>query len=259
LDDNLFKQYFSLNSVPNWLCPTCLRGTLRVNKEDFKKEYNGATQASKDDPSFDYDWVRYVFHGLLRCNSCGEKVVFCGIGEVEQDYDDSERGWNYFDYFTPKYFYPTVRLIVIENIEAVPEQALSSVDKACELFWTDLDSCANRIRTAIEYILDNLQVPRKKGVTLHARIEKLDSFKYADVKTILEAVKWIGNAGTHELGGLHRDSVVDGFRMLEHCLSTLYPKPPVDAKPILALAKAINSARGPVRLYKVKPDGQSSG
>ena len=258
MDDSLFKQNFSLNNVPHWPCVICARGILRVKAEDFRAEYNRETQAHKDDPSFDYDWVRYIFHGLLRCNLCEEKVVFCGTGAVEQDYDDSERGWSYYDYFEPKYFHPTVRIIVIENNEAVPEQVLSSVDKACELFWTDLDSCANRIRTAVEYILDDLKIPRKKHLSLHARIEMLDSSKYADAKTILEAVKWIGNTGTHELGGLHRESVIEGFRMLEHCLSILYPKPTVDATPILTLAKAINNAKGPSGAYEVKRKWQSS-
>lgn len=108
---------------------------------------------------------------------------------------------------------------------------------------------ANRIRTAVEYILDDLKIPRKiprprKRLNLHERIGLLTDPKLEDVKTVLEAVKWIGNTGAHEQGGLGREQVIEGFRMLEHSLSTLYPKPVSNPAAILAVAKAVNTARG---------------
>ncbi|MEB0138685.1 MULTISPECIES: DUF4145 domain-containing protein [unclassified Undibacterium] len=255
MDENLFAQHFFLDNVPHWPCPFCAKGILRLKEEDFQKEDNGETETSRSSSQFDFDWVQYVFHGLLSCNLCNEKVVFCGTGSIERDYDDTDHGSSYCDYFEPKYFHPTVRIIVIESEIAVPRQVLSSVKKACELFWVDLDSCANRIRTAVEYILDGLLIERYRNLTiripLHTRIDMLDATKYTDLKTVFEAVKWIGNVGTHELGGLQRESVIDGFRMLEHCLSVLYPKTPVDTAQIITLAENINKAKGQ-SLYKRK-------
>jgi hypothetical protein len=248
LDDSLFNEYFSPGDIPHWPCPTCAKGTLRLDKTDFHEAYDAATQETKDEDFFEAEWTRFVFHGLLRCGNCPEKVAFCGNGKIEEEYDvSSDRGWKYFRRFSPKYFSPSFRLIELENLEVIPENVLISLNNACELYWGDLDACANRIRTTVEYILDDLKVSRGNLDSLHSRIKKLDSLKFPEVKTILEAVKWIGNAGSHELGKLERKSVLDGFRMLEHCLAVLYPKPPVDSAPILALAKAINIAKGPAR------------
>jgi hypothetical protein len=245
MTDNLFAKNFSLDRVPHWPCPTCSKGTLRLKKEDFRAEYDGETAAYASDPMFDYEWVRFVFHGLLRCNLCLEKVAICGSGEKEQQYDNYEEEWRYHDSFQPTFFHPTVRLIFIANREAVPSDVLSALDKACALFWADYDSCANRIRTTVEYILDDLRVPRKH-LTLHARIALLDSATQGDIKTILEAVKWIGNAGTHKSGELSREAVIEGFMMLEHCLSVLYPKLPFNTIGLLTRAREINEAKGPV-------------
>lgn len=268
MDDSLFKSSFRATEVPHWPCPACDRGILRLKNEDFFSEYDAATDALKNDPQFDHEWVTYVFHGFLRCNLCLAKVAFSGDGFVEQDYDDSsERGWSYFNYFRPKYFHPPLLLIQVENKGLVPQSVMEPLQKACELFWADLDSCSNRIRTAVEYILDDLKVPRrqqrpKRRLNLHERINLLQQPHLADVKTILEAVKWIGNSGTHELGKLGRQQVVEGFRMLEHCLSTLYPKPPASAASILAVARAVNDAKGSLtsgeirRLRAIADSGQ---
>lgn len=257
MDETIFRATFHVDHVPHWPCPACDRGILRLEKKDFFSEYDAETAASKDDPHFDYDWVRYVFHGFLRCNLCLAKVAFSGSGAVEQDYDDSERGWSYFDYYKPKFFYPPLLLIQVDNKELIPGSVMSSLQKACELFWADLDSCSNRIRTAVEYILDDLKIPRKqprpkRRLNLHERINLLNHPDLEDVRTILEAVKWIGNAGSHELGALDRQQVIEGFRMLEHCLSTLYPKPALNTASILAVAKAVNNAKGKLTSHEIR-------
>jgi hypothetical protein len=257
MDDSLFRSSFVVSNVPHWPCPVCERGILRLKKEDFFSEYDASTEASKKDPNFDYDWVTYVFHGFLRCNLCLAKVAFCGNGSVEQDYDDSDRGWSYFDFYRPKFFHPSLMLIQVDNKELVPAPVMEALRKACELFWADLDSCSNRIRTAVEYILDDLAIPRrqprpKRRLNLHERINLLQQPNLADVKTILEAVKWIGNAGTHESGTLDRQQVIEGFRMLEHCLSTLYPKPATSAAGILAVARAVNDAKGSLTSSEIR-------
>jgi hypothetical protein len=266
MDESLFEKSFTIGNVPHWNCPTCRKGILRLNKADFFAEYDADTEVGRHHPSFDYEYTTYVFHAFLRCNLCPEKVAFGGKGYVTQDYDeDSPRGWSYFEYYSPRFFCPPLLLIDLSNEELVPSDVLTAVFKACELFWTDLDTSANRIRTAVEYILDHLKIPREwldgkrtRSYSLHARINLLNDPALADVKTILEAVKWIGNAGTHE-SDLERQQVIEGFRMLEHCLSVLFPRPPSNPAAILAVAKAVNDAKGGLSKHAIRAlrDGAS--
>ena len=75
--------------------------------------------------------------------------------------------------------------------------------------------------------------------------ERLQIFAktHPDVVNALEAVKWIGNAGTHETG-LTLADVVTGAAFLELALRRLYD---TSESQLLAAAKDINRRQGPSR------------
>jgi hypothetical protein len=82
------------------------------------------------------------------------------------------------------------------------------------LYWADVGACANRIRVAVEKLLDlrNIQrtVEGKNGqsstLTTHKRIQKLTEID-ADASKLLLAIKWVGNTESHD--GLDEIELID--------------------------------------------------
>jgi hypothetical protein len=192
-----------------------------------------------------------VFTGVLNCNVCTETVIFSGDGGVEEDHElhGPDR---FYHYFTPRYFYPPLPIIQIPASEKVPEEVTRLLINSFELFWCDPDACANRIRATLEILLDDMLIVRKKNpqagkeLSLHDRIELIDSTEHPDLSAMMLAVKWLGNAGAHELQGINRGQVLDGYELLEYCLTQLYPTFVDNAPRLRILANAINDKKRPV-------------
>ena len=55
------------------------------------------------------------------------------------------------------------------------------------------------------------------------------------------AIRWLGNDGTHSGYQVRKSDVVDGYRIFEHILEELYP---VKKASIEALVARINEAKG---------------
>ncbi len=108
---------------------------------------------------------------------------------------------------------------------------------AFSLYWIDLAACLNRIRNALELVLDDLKVPKstldkvkkkRNRLNLHHRIEKLksDRPKLKDICDWMMAVKHLGNAGSHPGVPVFADDVFDGFDILERVLKDMYSEHP---------------------------------
>ncbi|MFE5258113.1 DUF4145 domain-containing protein [Streptomyces coelicoflavus] len=145
--------------------------------------------------------------------------------------------------------------------DSCPAPVKDRVQDAARVIWADAGSAANRLRSAIEELLTAQKIPRTKLVTrrgpaqvkrrlrlsTQARIEILRS-KESEAADLLEAVKWIGNSGSHE-GSVTVEDVLNGVVLLEHALHTLYDR---RAKDLAKIAKQINNRKGPVRDPKEK-------
>ena len=69
-----------------------------------------------------------------------------------------------------------------------------------------------------------------------------------DNRKIIEpanAIRWLGNDGTHSGYHIRRSDVIDGYNIFEHILVELYPEQKAS---IEALVERINSAKGIGRL-----------
>lgn len=124
---------------------------------------------------------------------------------MKVDTDVDERGhWygQYETFYELKYCEPALRLL------AVPAGTP-------ELIWLNPSSAANRLRAAIDQLLTDLGVS-KSGST-HKRIERLAAPR-PEVATVLEAVKWIGNDGSH-MAALPLKDVLEGVALLERALT----------------------------------------
>jgi len=81
---------------------------------------------------------------------------------------------------------------------------------------------------------------KRRIINLHQRIDLLPA-KYDELKDMLMAVKWLGNAGSHQGGELTTDDVMDAYEIIEHVLSEVYEE---KTKKLKAIAKKVNKAKG---------------
>ena len=200
-----------------------------------------------DDPRFSG-----VFTAILSCNNqkCREHVIMSGfVRETEEPYEDPEHGWvtSIVRELRPSMFVPPLRFMEIPA--QTPKNVEQAVWSAFKVIWSDPPSCANKVRVAVELLMDHFKVkkfPRsgpRRAIPLHQRIDSDFRAKKPEVADHLLACKWIGNEGSHALSCVSFKQALDGLEMLEHVLSVLFEK---DAQRLVLLASKINRKKRPV-------------
>jgi uncharacterized protein DUF4145 len=149
----------------------------------------------------------------------------------------------YDDMFQLRFALPA--LPIITPPAETPEAVKAAIQSASQILWTDPSAAANRLRFAIEALLTDRGIPRfpAKGtrarLTTHARIVKFKQHE-AEAGAALEAVKWIGNSGSHE-DALTVSDVLDGAEMLGYALRLVYNK---SDKELQRLIRSVNKVNG---------------
>lgn len=244
LDDNLFTSRFHSDNIPTWPCPKCGAQSLSCEEDQFNKQFKEPPETSH--PEFDPDWIEYIFTMHLECSnsSCGCRVVCVGTGDVSQGYlNDGSGDWDWFDSFQVKYFEPSLRIFIPPK--DTPEWVKKVLDTSFSTFFSSSSLSLTALRSALEVLLGEMEVAsvdeNGKFLSLATRINLLPE----ECREIIEpanAIRWLGNDGTHGGGFLVRKSdVLDGYRIFEHILIELYPEKRVS---IDALVARINEAKG---------------
>lgn len=227
-------EWFKHSEWPDALCPACEIGALRA---DTAAEHEGtASSNARTHEEWDPEWISGLFTCVLRCqrSTCQEIVAAMGRWKVREEYEA---------YGPPEYekFYllemTTPPLPIIRIPASCPSPVRESVHRAARVVWVDPGAAASRLRVAIELLLDAKGIPRRtratsggslSQLTLHSRIGRLAP-SLENVGELLEAVKWIGNQGSHE-DSLSVADVLTGAELLEHALSLLYDTQPADLR-----------------------------
>ncbi|MCZ4516467.1 DUF4145 domain-containing protein [Streptomyces sp. ActVer] len=217
----------SLDDWPHVPCPTCTRGVLLPVPDSFVAEESVTSKSLHDHDVWEPEWIRGTFHCLLTCRkeTCDHVRV---IGEMTVGWagrDDVQ----YEQHWTPTMFFPALPLL--ESRGLCPSEVGERVDAAAKLLWLDPNAAANRIRAAVEALMDDRGVIRTKlnraakavRLSLDNRIATFKSAlpQHADAADLLLAVKWIGNVGSHE-DVLRIPDVLEGVEFLDQALSLVY-------------------------------------
>jgi hypothetical protein len=244
LDDNSFTSHFHSDSIPVWPCPKCGIKSLSCEEGQFKKQYKEPIDTSH--PAFYPDWIEYIFTMHLKCtnSSCSCRVVCVGTGDVSQEYlDDGSGHWDWFENFQVKYFEPSLKIFIPPK--DTPEWVEKALDTSFSTFFSSPSLSLSALRSALEVLLDEMEIAsvdeKGKFLSLVKRINLLPE----ESRKIIEpanAIRWLGNDGTHGGGFLARKrDVLDGYRIFEHILIELYPEKRAS---IDALVARINKAKG---------------
>ena len=234
-------------TFPSWPCPTCDIGRVALIDETLTFAETGPSKELHGHDASDPEWIDERFVAMLACNNadCKERVVVCGRTSHEEDQDFELQEQNWVRLFKPTFFYEAPPVFPIpENCPLEIEQELK---RAFALVWVDIGSSANRLRSAIEVFLNERKVLKttknKKGkrLDLHGRI-KLFHTKNADAANSLEAVKWLGNEGSHaNLDSLTIDDLLDGFELFEYAIERVYVR---RTERLSKIAAGINKQKG---------------
>jgi hypothetical protein len=230
----------------HWLCGRCQRGHLRRDHRAWVEELTADTVLGREHEDWDNEFERSRFAGLLRCDSptCRDPVSVTGTLRSE----GRKVGCDEYETVTT-YWVTTVSPppLPYPISDSVPSAIGSRLRSAAGLLWSDHDAAANKIRQAVEALLDERRVkkyPRngpRKPIPLHARITDF-SAKYKSAAQHLLAIKWIGNAGSHD-GGLSRSDVLDALDLMEEVLEEVYVR---HRLAVLRKAVSINKRKRPL-------------
>lgn len=231
------------NWAPAWPCPTCHKGTLRLRAGTLVAHETVPSKRAHSHEDWDPEWCEYTFTAWLKCSNlhCGEDVAVAGSGGEELEYEPEE-GMSLERYYVPKYVRPALELFDIPT--KCPKSASEVLRHAFALYWHDHSATANRIRIAIERLLDSLGVKKRRkdksgkfqDLSLHQRIEEFTKTE-PQLGGQLMALKWVGNVGSHD-AQVKRDDLLDAFEILEHTLSELVNQ---RTKRITQLAKKLHA------------------
>lgn len=239
-----------LYRFPPWPCPTCNKGVLNKDDGAWSDAETGPSKFAQAHDAWDPEWIERRFAGLLVCGNaaCGERVAIFGNVTIEEDnYQEYTGEWvqDFSDAFEVLGLSPAP--IPISVPDETPEEVRDRLRDASGLIWQSSEASANKLRQAVEHLMDFKRVKKilsskgkRRKLTLHSRIEEFEKKDPVNSELLL-AVKWLGNSGSHA-GGLSRKNVLDGFDIIEHVLRNMFDK---SSTKIVRKAKAINRKRGP--------------
>jgi hypothetical protein len=259
IDRDLFKKQFIEDKMPQWPCPTCKKGVLNLPKNGLKCVESGPISLAHHLDEFEPDWEYGVFAGLLKCGNsqCLDSIIVTGDYDMDDYYIyDHEEDQHYRAVrkrLTVKHVNPSLQFFQIN--ENVPETIRKAIQESFVLFWADVSSSANKIRIAVECLLNERKIPKtllsknqkRVRIDLHQRIEKFQKTSKKEGDALM-AIKWIGNHGSHSENRLSDADVFDGYEMLEFVLNRLYNN---GESRIIKIANDINKRKTPRTVKRV--------
>ncbi|QHI69548.1 DUF4145 domain-containing protein [Tichowtungia aerotolerans] len=251
MNREIFKQSLQKTGSSPYPCPICNKGQLQVVKDRFHYEETSLSKSLHGHEAWEPEWISYIYSCFLKCSNsaCAEIVSSTGNGELCRGCGYDEKGFPveiYDPVFSPKYFNPPLQMFQVAI--SAPEPVRNEIIISFSHFFSDPSAAAIHIRIALEHLLTHLKIKRfnrRSGklhrIALHQRIDLLPH-KFNHVRDLFYAIKWLGNAGSHDTESITQDDICDAYELLEELLSGLFPQ---KRMAIERLAKKINKKRGP--------------
>jgi hypothetical protein len=245
-----FSQDFR-NSLPSWTCSVCQNGSLvHIEKTEHVIETGPSINIHSED-WWGPDMREFRFTQMFECSNKKCKDIATVCGEVRTDvYQTPPVG----DYVEDKIYIPLFvnpPPLVFGLPDELSEKIRFMIQKSFQMFWSDIDACANQIRKVVEEILSDQKVPRSRRaegklqrIPLHDRIDAYQKLNH-QISEFFMALKWVGNARSHSSRReVSRDEALSAFEFLESIIEKLY----VGTEARLSKSvKKINKNKGPVK------------
>lgn len=212
-----------------WPCPSCGQGHLRIAENSLSWAQLASTRIVVGEIWWEPEMEKGRFSATAYCvrEDCKEPVALLGSTRTVQVPDDDYTQEQYVRYYQVLLMDPPPRLIEIP--QGVPNAVTELVQATCRYVWIDPSSSGNRGRAAVEQLLNELRIPRRrrtksgkyKSLQLWERISLFGERRRADLAEKLTAIRWVGNAGSHS-SSMTTEVVLDGLDILWYVLDELY-------------------------------------
>lgn len=230
-----FRMYeitaFTKDGWPDYKCPSC---GSHLQKGEVKSLECAETMRDKSHPEFSHEWVVEFFRADLTCThpNCREPIFVTGTAEIMEFHDQDEGSWNssFATIYKPEYFVPHLKFFDLPP--NTPEKVRNCVNASFNLFFISSGSALNEIRNALEFLMDELKVPRFEkdeatGVVtrwdLDKRVGKMPNQDGMNLKMHVQAIKNLGNWGSHAVD-TNRTDVLEAYKVLHYVLDEMYLK-----------------------------------
>lgn len=243
--------WLPLHRWPALPCGACATGTLTID-EPVGVE-TGRSKRLGTHEGWDPDWIEGFFTASARCANvvCHETAVVAGEMSVDAATPPyrQQAGYppdQYETYYRLHYVEPALRIVKL--FESCPGELNAAVRAASRVLFADPPSAAGRLRAAVEILLADIGIAEKgasgRRLPVHQRIEVLRNTRsdLVEVADLIEAVKWLGNAGSHTIDSPGLVDVLEGAELLERAIALVYD---TSGARLLARAKQISTHRGP--------------
>jgi len=236
-----FRRTFHESFTPQWHCPSCENGMLKLKQDSLDYYETEESISRRSGPDWEPDSIEYRFSARFECNACLEVTNCIGKGWEAVYHDSStEVGETiYVDEFMPLFFSPPVPLFQIPK--KCPDSVRRAIISAFQIAWADYPAAANRLRVAIEKLVDEVAPHNRKLANLHAKIEALKEM-HSEQYDLLMATKWLGNNASHD-DNLREYDLAYGFKILDIVLKELYL---YDKEGLMQVAKEVIKNKGPI-------------
>ncbi|WP_323905879.1 DUF4145 domain-containing protein [Aeromonas caviae] len=239
MDRSLYRHYFTDTNTPDWMCPTCKKGILRIVEKSFNKIETRDSRQAHSHPNWEPCFTTYIYSCLLRCHNerCQEIVANTGTGSADIEGFYNERGQpdqEWVNHFYPTFFEPP--LAIIDIPADCPAEVKEPLQESFRLFFCSPSSAGNNVRMAMESLLTQLDVPiqvttpKIRRLNLYDRIQLLPD-EHSEFKTLFNAIRLFGNDGSHPNSKITSEDMKDAYELIEHVLQVLYkpvPKLPTE-------------------------------
>lgn len=233
---------------PNLLCSSCARGHIEINKSNIINAETSSSRASKDHDAWEPWWITSRFCTIGVCNNkqCEEPFIISGISSPEESNTHfTQYGPNYYERYKIQYMSPPP--LFFEIPATCPNDVKQLIMESFMLFFINKGACVSAIRKSLEKLLDKLKIKKfqktgpRKPISLHNRIEYFKKSN-PEIGETLMAIKWIGNAGTHE-DKIQNSDIESCYSIYKHALDEIYLK---KTHAVRQLVKQINKKKKPV-------------
>lgn len=256
VDDVLYSLSKPLESGQPWprpLCPTCEKGFMGFSDPiEYQSE---KSRSACEHWAAEPEWIegQFIVAGVCENPECKQPAWMMGKYSV----DIAKESWPddqfeefvspaYSSYYEVQDVYPPLKLMPIPA--SAPQIVGGGIRRASKILFADPGLAATALRATIELFLttEGISILDSDGKfrSAHARIKEWEEAEESrpQIADLFYAVKWLGNAGTHEDSDLTLVEVLDGARVLDEAFHRIFTGPDIQTK-----ATYINSEKGPVR------------
>lgn len=240
--------WFAEVDWPSITCPNCKIGYVSTPRSRIKYIQSADSKKADTDPDWEPDWDFGYFSADFLCRRRDCRAVLVVTGEYRwQDVLGPRGGWHgeYEKVLRVRLIMPPLQ-IAKEFPVKTPTEVLARLGEASFILWADPNSAGNKLRVAIEILLNFEKIPRyhvvkhkRRVISLHNRLIEFEKWVGFPARIFL-AVKWIGNEGSHSTV-LNVEDVLEAVDLLHNGIELLYGNSEAELE---RKVRKINKAKG---------------